>query len=186
MRFNTHGNLSGKHATLSPSDYHWLNYTPDKLDRVFFARQQAQRGTELHAFAHEAIRLRVKLPDGPQTLNAYVNDAIGYRMTPEVLLYYSDHCFGTADCVGFSNNTLRVHDLKTGVNEASFNQLMIYVALFCLEYRFRPSEINIEMRIYQNDGVRVLVPELDDIFHVIDKIRTFDQRLRYLSEEAAS
>lgn len=147
---------------------------------------QAARGTELHAFAHDAIRLGIKLPDGNQTLNSYINDAIGYRMTPEVILFYSDNCYGTADVIGFRNMLLRIHDLKTGVTPASMDQLRIYAALFCLEYQFKPFEIDMELRIYQNDEVVIEKPEKDDIFHIMDKIRTFSKRIDVLRSEALS
>lgn len=137
----------------------------------------AQRGVELHAFAHEAIRLGVKLPANKQTLSMYVNDAIGFRMTPEQILYYSDNCYGTADAIAFRRNTLRIHDLKTGLNESSEHQLEVYAALFCLEYRFKPWEIEMELRIYQSDEVRLFVPDPDDIVHIMDKIITFDKRI---------
>lgn len=182
MSFKKHSDLVGQHAFLSPSDYHWVNYDEDKLDRVFFTRMQAQRGADLHALAYQAIRLGVRLPTSKKTLNLYVNDAIGFRMSPEVILYYSDNCFGTADTIAFRNNTLRIHDLKTGINEASFHQLEVYAALFCLEYRFKPFDIRTELRIYQNDEVKVFVPEPDDIFHIMDKIITFDKRLTVLRE----
>lgn len=190
MNLNAHSglvkNLAGTHAFLTPSNPAWVNYDVDKLDRVFFASMAARRGTELHALAHDLIRLRVKLPDNPITLNLYVNDAIGYGMTPEQLLFYSENCYGHADCVGFRNNTLRIHDLKTGSIEAPFKQLEIYAALFCLEYKFKPQDIKIELRIYQNDGVKVYLPELDDILPIIDKIVTFDKRLNYNRLEASS
>lgn len=186
MHFNAHSNLVGKHAFLSPSNYHWINYDEDKLDRVFFMNEAAKRGVEIHALAHQAIRLGVKLPTTRKTLNMYVNDAIGYRMTPEQHLYYSDNCFGTADAIGFRANRLRVHDLKTGVNEASIHQLEVYAALFCLEYRFKPFEIAIELRIYQNDEVRVEEAEADLIFHIMDKIITFDKRINAMRLEEAS
>lgn len=182
MNFNKHSNLLGQHAFLSASDYHWINYDEDKLDRVFFTRMAARRGTELHALGHQLIRLGVKLPSSRKTLNLYVNDAIGYRMTPEQILFYSDNCYGTADCIAFRNNMLRVHDLKTGMTEASFHQLEVYAALFCLEYRFTPLQIKMELRIYQNDEVRVYVPEPDAIFHIIDKIITFNKRINELKE----
>ena len=41
-----------------------------------------------------------------------------------------------------------------------------------------------ELRIYQNDEVKVYEPESDDIFHVMDRIITFDKRLRDLREMA--
>jgi hypothetical protein len=184
MNFNEHSLLKGMHAFLSASNYHWINYDEDKLDRVFFANMAAKRGTELHAFAHEAIRLGVKLPQNGKSLNQYVNDAIGYRMSSEQVLFYSENCFGTADCIAFKRNKLRVHDLKTGVNEASFHQLEVYVALFCLEYKKTPLDIEIECRIYQSDEVRIHVPDLDAIFHIIDRIITFDKRIIALRMEA--
>jgi hypothetical protein len=168
---------------LSPSNYHWVNYDDEKLDRVFFKHMAHIRGTELHDLAHRCIRLGVKLPANRKTLNQYVNDAIGFKMTPEQTLYYSDNCFGTADCIGFRHNKLRVHDLKTGVTETSFTQLEVYVALFCLEYRFTPLEIEMELRIYQNDDVRIQIPDPDTIFHIIDKIKTFDRRINELKQE---
>ena len=184
MDFNRHSAvLPAAHAFLSPSNHSWVNYTEDKLDRVFHAQMAARRGTELHELAQRMIKLRVKLPGTTATLNQYVNDAISYGLTPEQILFYSMNCYGTADAIGFRKNRLRVHDLKTGINEASFTQLMVYAALFCLEYKFKPNEIQMELRIYQNDDVKVLVPENDDIFHIIDKIRTFDKRLNDLRQE---
>lgn len=186
MNFNVHSphKLANAHAILSPSNYHWVNYTEEKLDRVFFDKMAARRGTELHAFAAEAIRLGIRLPDTDQTLNKYVNDAIGFKMTPEVALYYSEECFGTADAVGFRRNTLRIHDLKTGVTPASMKQLVVYAALFCLEYRFKPSEIKIELRIYQNDEIVIAEGDVDEIFHVMDRITVFSNRISILRMEA--
>ena len=186
MNFNTRSNLAGTHAFLSPSKPAWLNYDDDKLDATFFKSMDARRGTELHELAYNLIRLGVNLPRNSKTLNQYVNDAIGYRMTPEALLYYSDNCYGHADTCGFRDNTLRIHDLKNGVNEASFAQLEIYAALFCLEYKFNPFQIAIELRIYQNDGVKVAQPEPDVIVHVMDKIRVFSRRIDELKLEVSS
>lgn len=183
MRFNAHSNLVGLHAFLSASDYHWMNYDQEKLDRVFFTRMAAKRGTELHALAHSAIRLGQRFPTTKQTVCMYVNDGIGFKMTPEVVLMYSVNAFGTADLISFRNKKLRIHDLKTGVTEASFHQLEVYTALFCLEYGFKPNEIEIELRIYQSDEVRVYSPEADVIFHVIDRIVTFNRRIEQLKEE---
>lgn len=186
MRFNNHSNLVGKHAFLSASNYHWVNYDDHKLDARFMAAMAAQRGTDLHAFASEAIRLGIKLPGGTKTLGAYVNDAIGYGMTPEQTLFYSENCFGTADTIGFRRNKLRIHDLKTGINSTSEKQLEVYAALFCLEYRFKPNEIEIELRIYQNGEVRIYDADPDSIFHIMDRIITFDKRIAALREEAMS
>lgn len=184
MNFNKHSAIAGLHALLSPSDYHWINYTEDKLDRIFFTRMAARRGTELHELAHNLIRLGVRLPDDKKTLNSYVNDAIGFRMTPETALFYTENCFGTADSICFRRNMLRIHDLKTGTTPASIHQLEVYMALFCLEYRFKPFEIEAELRIYQNDEIQIYVPDPDDIFHIMDRIVTFDKRINVLRMEA--
>lgn len=186
MIFNTHSDLAGKHAFLSPSKYHWINYDDDKFDTTYRTQLAAVRGTRLHALAMEHILLGVKLPRTNQTLDAYVNDAIGYRMTPELTLYYSPFCFGQVDAICFRKNVLRIHDLKTGVTKASFKQLMVYVALFCLEYEIRPASIQIELRIYQNDEVSVYVPDPHDIINIMDTIKRFDERIKTIrSEELA-
>lgn len=178
--------LAGTHSFLAPSTPAWINYDEEKLDRVFWSSQEARRGTELHDFASQAIRLKIKLPDTRATLNQYVNDAIGFGLTPEQLLYFSDNCYGHADAVGFRNKTLRVHDLKTGKTPASMTQLKIYAALFCLEYDFKPFDIKMELRIYQNDDVALDIPDPDEIFHIMEKIRFFDKRINYLRSEEPS
>jgi hypothetical protein len=184
MRFNKHSALEGKHAFLSASKSSWVNYDEDKLERVFYMNQAAQRGTELHVLAHMCIRLGVKLPRIPKTLNMYVNDSIGFRMTPEQPLFYSENAFGTADVVSFRSNRLRISDLKTGIHPATVRQLEVYAALFCLEYKFRPFSIRTELRIYQSDEIQLFEADPDVIFHIMDRIVTFDKRIKTLREEA--
>lgn len=185
MNFNSHYNLPAAHAFLSASKYHWVNYDDDKLDRAFITATAAQRGSDLHALAHEMIRLGVKLGHSKKTLNLYVNDAIGYRMTPELVLYYSPNCYGTADAISFRRNVLRISDLKTGVTPTSTKQLEVYAAIFCLEYSFKPHELTIELRIYQNDEVRIYEADPDVILHIMGKIIAFDKRINVLREETA-
>lgn len=134
MIFVKHSELEGSHAFLSPSNNAWTNYSDEKLVQRYFSLQAVERGTELHEYACMAIRLNRRQPRSKETLCMYVNDAIGYRMTPEQPLFYSYNCFGTADSIAYRKNILRIHDLKTGENEASIKQLYIYAALFCLEY----------------------------------------------------
>lgn len=183
MRFNSHSNLAGTHAFLGASNYHWINYDPGKLDYAYTTAQAARRGVELHEFARNAIRLGIKLPDVPTTMNLYVNDAIGYRMTPEQILFYSNNCYGTADTISFRKNFLRVHDLKSGVTRSSEKQLFVYASLFCLEYGFKPFDIQMEVRIYQSDEVRVFTPDPEEILYIMDKIITFDKRIEALKLE---
>lgn len=184
MNFNKHSDIPGRHAFLSASSYHWINYTDDRLDDRYIAAMAAQRGTELHAFAHQAVNLGIKMPKTRTTLNLYVNDAIGYRMQSEQPLYVSENCFGTADTISFRRNLLRIHDLKTGIIPASVHQLEVYAAMFCLEYRFKPFDIGIELRIYQNDNVIAYEADNNVISHIIDKIITFDKRINLLKMEA--
>ena len=183
MKFNNHRNLEGHHAFLGASKYHWINYDEEKLVYTYNKYLATLRGTTLHDFAAQAIKLGQKLPKSKKTLNMYVNDAIGFKMTPEQPLYYSENCFGTADAICFRNNLLRIHDLKTGVTPAHMEQLMIYAALFCLEYKIKPGEIDIELRIYQNDEVDVYNPTTDEIAHIIDRIKRFSDIITKINEQ---
>lgn len=184
MRFNSHFDLIGSHAFLSASKYSWVNYSDEKLERAFIANMAARRGDRLHQLARDLITEGIKLPSQVKTtMNLYVNDGIGFRMTPEQVLYYSPNAFGTADTISFRNNLLRISDLKTGITPCSFRQLEIYVAYFCLEYLTKPHEIEIELRIYQNDEVQLQVPDPDVILHIMDRIVTFDKAINKIREE---
>lgn len=186
MIFIDHSALKGMHSFLSPSNYHWINYSEDKLVTVYKNRKQAEIGTQLHNLAAELIRMGVKLPRTTQTLNSYVNDAIGHRMTPEQVLFYSENAFGTADAIAFRNNLLRIHDYKSGVEKSSMRQLEVYAALFCLEYQYKPEDIAMELRIYQNDSVEVLIPDPAQIRKIMNTIVEFDKKIAYLKREGLS
>lgn len=175
MNWNEHSAFAGEHAFLSASKYHWVNYDDEKLLATFRTAQAAAKGTELHAFAAKAISLGIKLPRNDKTINAYVNDAIGFKMTPEQPLVYSVNCFGTADAIAYRKGLLRIHDLKTGTGRVSMKQLYIYASLFCLEYKVKPAEIDTELRIYQNDAVAIEQPDPDDVTHLMDLIVHFDR-----------
>lgn len=183
MEFNKHKNLEGCHAFLGASKYHWINYDPDKVAASYRNYLATLKGTELHDFAARCIKLGQKLPKSKKTLNMYVNDAIGYRMTPEQVLYYSDNCFGTADSISFKDGLLRIHDLKTGVTPAHIEQLEIYAALFCLEYKIKPADIDIELRIYQSDDIMIFNPTVEDIVPIMDKIITSDKIISKIKME---
>ena len=185
MLFNAHSELLGQHAFLAASKYHWINYDADKLLETYLNHRAAVLGSELHDFACHCIRLGRKQPRNGDSLNQYVNDAIGFKMTPEQVLRYSRNCYGTADAIGFKNNLLRIHDLKTGINPGSFHQLEVYAAIFCLEYRYRPAQIDMEFRIYQSGEVLVQQGSADVITHIIDRIVTFDKMIEKLREETS-
>ena len=170
MNFYNHSNLEGLHAPFSASQSSWLRYSDDKAIEVYRNKKAAEMGTRLHEWAAETINLGIKQPKSKKTLSLYVNDAIGFKMNTEVVLVYCKYFFGTADAISFRDKFLRIHDLKTGVTPAHMDQLEIYAALFCLEYRIKPTDIEIELRIYHNDEVLVHKPAPEDIVQIMDKI----------------
>lgn len=178
MVFNNHYKLEGLHAPFSASKSSWLRYDDAKALEVYQNMKAAERGTILHSWAKSTIDLRIKQRRSKDTLSAYVNDAIGFRMDTEKILFYSDKFFGTVDAISFRDNFLRIHDLKTGVSPVKMDQLEIYAALFCLEYNVDPSKIEMELRIYQNDDVLIHVPTAEDIIAIMNKIVHLDKLLR--------
>lgn len=183
MNFNKHSALEGQHAFLGASKYHWINYDESKVAESYSKFLATQKGTVLHEFAAQCIRLGQKLPKSQKTLNMYVNDAIGFKMIPEQVLFYSENCFGTADSISFRNGLLRIHDLKTGIIPAHMEQLEIYAALFCLEYKIKPVEIEMELRLYQNNEILFHNPTVEDIAPIIDKIISFDKIINRIKEQ---
>ena len=186
MIFARHLNLEGLHAPFSPSQSSWLRYNDEKAVETYLNRKAAEMGTRLHAWAKETIDLGIKQPRSQKTIYAYVNDAIGFKMSTEVILYYSDKFFGTADAISFRNGMLRIHDLKTGTKgkiEDHMEQLEIYAALFCLEYKVKPCEINMELRVYKNDEVLVHNPTAEDIVPIMDKIIHLNKLLEKIDSE---
>ena len=183
MNFVKHLNLNGLHAPSSPSQSSWLRYDDSKALEVYNNKKAAEIGTKLHAWAKDTIDLGIKQPKSKKTIYAYVNDAIGYRMSTEVVLYYSDRFFGTADAISFRDGFLRIHDLKTGKLPVHMEQLEIYAALFCLEYKVKPGDIQIELRIYQNDEIIYHNPTAEDIVPIMDKIIHLDKLLSKIDEE---
>lgn len=185
MNFNNHNKLAGLHAPFSPSQSSWLRYDDEKVVEVYRNKQAAQMGSRLHAWAKETIDLGIKQPRSKKTIYSYVNDAIGFKMSTEVVLFYSERFFGTADAICFRNNYLRIHDLKTGKTPVHMEQLMIYAALFCLEYKIKPGDIEIELRIYQNDEIIYFNPTAEDIAPIMDTIIHLDKILQKLESEEA-
>ena len=192
MNFNRHYNLEGLHAPFSASQSSWLRYDDDKAKEAYERRKASERGTRLHAWAKETIDLGIKQPRSNKTLYAYVNDAIGFKMSTEVVLFYTDRFFGTADAISFrknpktGRNILRIHDLKTGVvgePDKHFEQLKVYAALFCLEYRFKPAEIGISLGVYKKDEVAFCEPDPEEIEFIINKIIHLDKLLIKIDNE---
>lgn len=185
MNFIKHSDLVGQHAFLGASKYSWLNYDDDKLIQTYLNSLAVQKGTELHDLACKLIKLGVNLPRSKTTLNQYVNDAIAYRLTPEQPLYFSRNCFGTADAISFDDRKrfLRIHDLKTGVVPAHMEQLEIYAALFCLEYHKQPTDLGMELRIYQNNEVLTHSPKGESIESIMKLIIRFDGQIEKIRTE---
>lgn len=212
MQWYDHHLLEGKHAFLGGSQYHWLNWPDEDLEGKYYSHFSTDMGTALHSLASDCIRSRTKLNKSDRhlidltlykasiptsalnteeiliNLMQFVNDAIGFHLSSEVILYYSPECFGTADAIGFDerNNILRIHDYKSGLTPAHMEQLMIYAALFCLEYHKKPGDMKlISLKLYQNCEIREYVPqsgEIETIMNMIidkcNKIEMFKERDR--------
>lgn len=174
MNFVKHSELTGKHAFLSPSNYHWIRYDDEKLAMTYLNMLAVEEGTKMHEFASKCIEYKQKLADLDKTLNMYVNDSIDFKMTPEQILYFSDNCFGTADAISYNRGVLRIHDLKTGANKANMDQLRVYAALFCLEYKKKPHDISMILSIYQNDAVETEEADPDYVKDIMDAIKKAD------------
>ena len=213
MIFNRHLDKVGKHATFSPSAWRWINDDQDALVKRMCSQYAQVVGTILHEVACKYIQYRIKLnkydkknvllellskgiPDIVidtmdfdlvyENLMAYVNDGVGYKMSPEVILYYSENFFGTTDAICYDETAkiLRIHDYKSGVLPAHIEQLEIYAALFCLEYRIKPYEIaETELRIYQGGEILFHNPTPDEIKEVVDKIVSFDKFINQIRQE---
>lgn len=183
MNFVKHLKLEGLHAPFAASQSAWLRYDDEKVLTVYQNKKAAEMGTKLHDWAKKTIDLGIKQPRSKKTIYSYVNDAIGFKMDTEVVLYYSDRFFGTADAICFRNGMLRIHDLKTGKTPVHMDQLMIYAALFCLEYKMKPGEIKMELRIYQNDEIIYHNPTAEDILPIMDKIVHIDKILSQFDGE---
>ncbi len=187
MNFNKHSILEGLHAPFSPSQSSWLRYDDDKCIAADEKKSAAEMGTKYHEWAKDTIDLGIKQPRSKKTLYAYVNDAIGFKMDTEVILWYSDRFFGTTDAISFRNNFLRIHDLKTGQGKTSMEQLLVYAALFCLEYRIKPKELTgAELRIYQNDEAVVHEPTAEEIIWHMDRIVHIDALLEKRKRQGGS
>lgn len=188
MNWNKHFALEGSHAFLSASGYHWINYSDEKLVTSYTNHLRTLRGTRLHEIASLLIKERIRQSKTKSTFNMFVNDAIGFNMDSEVLLYYSDNCFGTADAIYFGKQRgsnrmiLRIHDLKTGETKAHIEQLLVYCALFCLEYKVKPGEIDIETRLYQYDDILIFNPTAEDVVPIMDKIIRFSKIMDDIKE----
>lgn len=196
MMWNDHHLLEGKHAFMGGSNYHWLNWTDDNFEDRYYSHFATDMGTALHQLASDCIKSRTKLNKGDRhiidltlykvgipasafdteaillNLMPFINDAIGYHLDSEILLYYSPYCFGTADAIGFDerNRILRIHDYKSGSTVAHMEQLMIYAALFCLEYHKHPKDFEIVLRIYQNMDILELIPQPAQIETIMNLI----------------
>lgn len=190
MEFYQHEKLQGQHAVFSASQSSWLRYTDEKVLDFYENKKAAAHGTRLHNWAKETIELRIKQPRSKQTLYAYVNDAIGFDMKCEVVLYFSPLSYGTADAISFDEKTnlLRIHDLKTGTSgpiESHIEQLEVYAAYFCLEYNKKPKDIKMELRVYKNDDILYHEPEPGRIEFIIDQILRVNKLIaKRQSEEA--
>jgi hypothetical protein len=213
FHFNDHSRdiPAGAHAILSPSQSSWTNYTDkEKVFDLVCSKYAQEIGTLLHELAEVAIRYKVKIPKlaarpmiqlyllahkiprgiiDPDkyvaNFCAYVNDAIGFDMTPEQPLVYSENAFGTADAIRFNEKKmhLRIHDYKSGVTKPCLRQLEVYAAYFCHEYHIKPKDLTFELRIYWQNEIIVGNPTAADILPLLDKIQDYDNFIKSLKGE---
>lgn len=74
--------------------------------------------------------------------------------------------------------------MKRGVKKLFLRiDILFSVALFCLEYKVKPSEIEMELRLYQNNEILYHTPTAEDIVPIMDKIITFDKVIRKIREQ---
>lgn len=211
MLWNDHSKLQGLHAFLGASQYHWINWDDETLEKRFRSSYATEIGTIIHELASECIKNKIKIGendvnlieftlakngipksvyDSSAILNnliPFVNEAINYHMSSEVLLYFSKYCFGTADAISYDevNKILRIHDYKSGKIEAHMEQLKIYAALFCLEYHKDPKKMKqIELRIFQNSEMVecILTPDTQEIDKFMKLIQDTSRKAQLLFE----
>lgn len=209
MIWNNHKDLEGKHAFMGASNYHWVNYDNITFENRYYSQFAQTIGTAIHKLAHDCIVSRMRLNKHDthliemtlykayvpreaydpnlilENLIPFVNDAIGFHMSSEILLYYNNYCFGTTDAIGYyeKEKILRIHDYKNGINQADMRQLYIYAALFCLEYHVNPKSLKlIECRIYQNLEVVIDNPTPDIIQDYMDKIENRSELIQIFLE----
>ena len=213
FHFNDHSRdiKEGAHAILSPSQSSWTNYeSQEYLFNLVCSKYAQEIGTLLHKLAEAAIKYKVRIPKLAarpmitlwllangiprgiintdkyvSNFVAYVNDAIGFDMEPEVALKYSENAFGTADAIRFNEKKmhLRIHDYKSGVTKPCLRQLEVYAAYFCMEYNIKPKDLTIELRIYWQDEIIVGHPTAADIVPLIERTRESDKFIRSLKGE---
>lgn len=209
MIWNNHKDLEGKHALMGGSNYHWFSYDDITFEARYYSQFSQTIGTAIHQLAHDCIVSRTKLNKHDihliemtlykayvpkdaydpwlilENLIPFVNDAIGFHMSSEILLYCNQFCFGTADAIGYyeREKILRIHDFKSGVTPSSIKQLYAYAAFFCIEYKINPKSLNlIELRIYQNLEVLIDNPSGDTIQEYIDKIKNRTELIKMFLE----
>lgn len=212
MIFKKHSELEGRHAILSASSWRWVNDDIESLTKRICSQYLTSIGTILHDIARKHIKHRIKLNKYDkknvmlelveqgipamvidtinfdsmyENLMQYVNDCVAFKMTPEVVLAYSRNFFGTADAIKYDEESrfLRIHDFKSGTTPAHMEQLLIYVALFCLEYGIKPNSIQTELRIYQGGEITIYEPPTEQINQIIETIITFDNFMTKMREE---
>ncbi len=201
MIWNNHKDLEGKHSFLGASQWRWITWDDRTLQARFVTQFAQLIGTAIHELAHDCISSGIKLNRTDKhlidmcmyknyvpryaydseyllgNLISYVNDAIGFHMSSEIILYYSANAFGTTDAISYNEKEkiLRIHDLKTGTGATFFEQLFIYAAYFCLEYNVKPTELNkIYLRIYQNGEFIEVEPDPMEIEKIMKLAKSRD------------
>lgn len=143
----------------------------EEVENYIYHKYFNEKYQELDNFAKPLLSNVGEIVDNVyDTIKDYINDGIGFKMLTEQPLVYDDNFFGTADTIIFRDGLLRIHDLKTGSIPAKMEQLLAYAALFCLEYKVKPGEIDAELRLYQSNEIIIHNPTVEDILPIMDVI----------------
>lgn len=141
------------------------------VESFIFCKYKCLEDSKLGSYGIKLIQSLGYLPkEAFETAKAYINDGISFRMNVEQPLVYTEYFYGTADTICFRDDILRIHDYKSGDRPAHMEQLLVYAALFCLEYLIKPIDISTELRIYQNSEIVTMTPDPKEIQEIIDKL----------------
>lgn len=155
--------LQLKYSTLKDLSHSILSY----IYRKYYDEERA----EITETGNKILQTARVLPkEKLVTLQQYINDGSGFRMKTEQTLVYSDFIYGTADAIRYEDDVLRISDYKSGKHPVSMDQLLVYAALFCLEYKVDPMKTKFHLRIYQQGKIICNEPEGSQILDIANRI----------------
>lgn len=200
--------FKGTHAKLNASNSSWRRYkTEEQFYNKYVADYAQDLGTAVHNLSEDLINFKIKVNKNDKhllmyaiakagipknaydldfifpTFAMYVNDAIGYRMTAEKVIGYSEVAYGTSDAISLKDGLLRIHDLKTGHSPAHMDQLITYAAFYCLNNDIKPESIKFELTLYQAGDKLTYIPTSEEVAEAMQEtVNGSDIMMRFLEE----